>query len=90
MEVHFDNLGPETWGNLDILKTLASKFVCVNYHMNNNGCFKSPYRKLPSHAFEVTLINKKLINVKSDRRSFTEHPLNAPNTNIKADCQMHD
>lgn len=94
MEVHFDKLGPETWGNLDILKTLANKFVNVNYHMNNNGCFsvhpsRKGFRKLKSHAFEVTLINRKLIKLKSDSRSFTEHRLNAPNANAN-DCQMQN
>ena len=40
MEIHFQILAPEFWGNLDILRTLASKFVNVNYHINNNGCFR--------------------------------------------------
>jgi hypothetical protein len=43
------------------------KFVNVNLHMNNGGCFRNNMKnhKFNSHAFEVTLINKKLITIKS-------------------------
>jgi hypothetical protein len=37
-ELHFDNLYPEEWGLIDIFKTLLTKFVPVNLHMNNHGC----------------------------------------------------
>lgn len=92
MEVHFDIWAPESWGNMDILKALADKFVNVNYHMNNYGCFQFsqalPFRKLKSPAFEVTLINKKLIKINTPTRSFKEHPLNVPNAPLKEDCQV--
>ena len=56
MESHFDFLGREQWGYLDIYKTLAEKFVNVNFNNNNNGCFQAykpikPERGLKSHAF---------------------------------------
>lgn len=69
MEVHFDEIDPEVWGNLDIFRTLADKFVNVNYHMNNYGCHykeRQPLRRVPSRAFEVALVNKKLIKLHSD------------------------
>ena len=69
-----------------------SKFVSVNYHVNNIVCHNNEvlkYRKLTSGAYEITLVNKKLIELKSDSRSFTEHKLN--NINYKAnglDCPI--
>ncbi len=45
-------------------------------------------RKLPSIAFEVSLINKKLISLHSDSRSFNLHPLNIKNRDYGADCQI--
>ena len=68
-ELHFDEIYPEEWGMLDIFETLMTKFVSVNYHMNNYGCLKG-YRRLKSHAVEVTLINKKLIKMNSNTQSF--------------------
>ena len=84
MEIHFDKWAPESWGNLDILRSLSEKFYNVNYHMNNFGCFSKypkiePYRKLKSHALEVTLVNKKLLKLKSESRSYKMHPLNTIN-----------
>ena len=40
------------------------KFIPVNYHINNNGCYSLQdlvFRKLKSAAYELTLINKKLV-----------------------------
>ncbi len=95
MEAHFDFLGPEQWGYLDIFRTIADKFVNVNYNNNNNGCFKFyrpfiPDRKLLSPAIELTLVNKKYIKLYSQSRSWVRHPLNAPNQPILDDCQHSD
>ena len=61
------------------------KFVPVNLHMNNWGCMNG--RALKSRAVEFSFVNKKLITLKSQTRSFAQHPLNKPNGNIR-DCQM--
>ena len=63
-EFHFDTISRETWGQLDIFRTIMTKFVNVNLHMNNFGCM-SNNRKLRSRAIEVTLVNKKLITLYS-------------------------
>ena len=47
-ELHFDFIYREEWGALDILRTLDSKFVNVNLHMNNYGCMGG--RNLKSRA----------------------------------------
>lgn len=57
MEVHFDSIYPELWGNLDMFKSLLDKFISVNYHINNNACFERidpkimKYRAMPALAF---------------------------------------
>jgi len=59
---------------LDIYRSLMSKFVSVNYHVNNIVCYPEEYqkyRKLKSGAYEITLVNKKIIKLKSDSRSYT-------------------
>ena len=75
MEVHLMN---NRWGHLDIFKNLMEKFVSVNLHMNNYACFRYYSKQLlnkgtPSWAFEVTLVNKNLIKVKSDDKSYKVH-----------------
>ena len=87
-EFHFDEIYHEEWGVLDIIETLTDKFVSVNYHMNNYGCMTGKNnRKLKSRAVEVTLVNKKLITVFSDARSFQVNGLNKPNGSQR-DCQI--
>ena len=49
LELHFVDLYPEEWGMLDIFRTLMTKFVSVNMHMNNNDCLAG--RKLKANAF---------------------------------------
>ena len=70
-----------------MFRSLTDKFVNVNYHFNNNSCFRNG-RKLKSSAFEVTLVNKRLIKKQSNSQSYTEHPLNKRNTDAHLDCQM--
>lgn len=45
IELHFDSIYPEEWGMLDIFRTLSEKFVSVNYHNNNWGCFRAPVQE---------------------------------------------
>ena len=95
IEVHFDMYGPEYWGNLDIFRSILDKFYNINFHFNNHGCYNLFYdpedvklRGLPAHAFEATLINKKLVKLNSPSRTYKEHPLNTPNKAVIPDCQM--
>ena len=71
---------------LDMFETIMSKFVSVNYHMNNHACMRNG-RKLPARALEVTLVNKKLIKKNSESKSFSLHKLNHPNRS-GSDCQV--
>lgn len=61
--------------------------------MTNFACLKrlgadTTNRFYPSFAFEVTLINKKLIKLKSDSRSYVSNSLNRPNRGSLSDCQI--
>ena len=89
-EIHFDQIYPEEWGVLDIFKSLMREFVSVNYHMNNYSCLKRSYRKLGSNAFEVTLVNKRLIKLNSQSRSFKLNSFNRPNAPDLPDCQVEE
>jgi hypothetical protein len=89
IEFHFGNIFPETWGHLDIYRSIADKFIPVNYHPNNFACYPpytTSYRGLKSKAYEMILVNKKLIKLKSNSRSFALHPINSPNDPKRKDC----
>jgi len=55
------------WGNLDIIDSLKERFVSVNLHMNTGSCFGGDraQRHFPAFAIEVSLVNKKVIKLKS-------------------------
>ena len=63
-----------------------TKFVNVNLHMNNYACMSG--RKLKSAAVEFSLVNRNLIKIKSESRSYALNPLNKPNR-YAPDCQMN-
>ena len=73
---------------LDIFRTIMTKFVPVNLHMNNYACLTSPLRRLKSAAIEFTLVNRRLIKLKSESRSYALSTLNLPNRLNAPDCQM--
>ena len=78
-EIHLERTVRQRWGHLDIIKTLASKFVNVNYHIQYLGCFKEKQlkvRSVPGGSVEVTLINRRLIKLRSESRSFALSPEN--------------
>jgi hypothetical protein len=61
--------------------------------MNNNACIgqqmiNTKNRKIPSFAIEVTMVNKRLITLHSNSRSYALHSKNHPNAQQFADCQM--
>ena len=83
MEIHMGFIYPEEWGMLDVYRTLTEHFAVVNIHENNIVCYKSiePWntkrdRRLKTPALETTLVNRKLINIKSQKRSYAWHALN--------------
>jgi hypothetical protein len=87
IEIHIIS---EEWGHLDIFRSLTDKFIPVNFHSNNNGCYPPEIAKkrgLKSFAYEILLVNKKLIKLKSNSRSFALHPINTINDPKQADCQ---
>lgn len=88
-ELHFAHIYREEWGMLDIFRTLMKKFVNVNLHMNNYACNNQANRRLKSFAVEFSLVNRRLIKLKSESRSYAVHPLNTPNKG-GYDCQMSD
>jgi hypothetical protein len=88
-EFHFAEIYREEWGMLDILRSIMSKFVPVNLHMNNWACTNGT-RVLKSKALEYHLVNKNLITLKSEVRSYWNNPLNVKNGPGVPDCQMQD
>lgn len=84
---------PFYWGNVDILKALGEKFVSVSLHMNNNACFnisliEQKSRIFPSKAMEVLLVNKRVVLLNKNTRSYKLHPSFVPNNVQKIDCQI--
>jgi hypothetical protein len=82
MELHLDF--KDEWGILDVLNTLYENFAVVSLHMNNNACdwysdLRHKVRKLPNWFMEIAMVNRRLLKINRDTRSFVEHPLNARN-----------
>ena len=81
INLHFET-GTDVWGQLDIIRSISGEMVPVNVHSNNGGCFKgseAEKRKIPSKNIEVTFVNKRLIKLNSELRSFEEVSLNHAN-----------
>jgi hypothetical protein len=89
-EIHLDQIYKEEWGMLDIFRTLADKFVMVNYHMTNWECRNTALRHLKATVFEFNMVNKKIITVRSQSQTYAQHPLNVVNSFARPDCQMTD
>lgn len=68
----------------------------MNYHMNEDVCFeltpqKAQLRRIKSRAFQVTLVNKDILKLRSDARSYKKHPLYRVNRcSPKLECQMQN
>lgn len=91
MEIHFfesQKNHERFWGNVDIINSLKENFISINLNMNNFGCGKNKGGYYRSSAVEVSLVNKRLIKINSDTRSYKQNPLNAINNRRKRDCQM--
>jgi hypothetical protein len=79
IEMHFADVSPERWGNLEIIRSISKYFVNVNFHVPHWLCLPEPsknFRKIPGRVIEATFVNRKLITLFSDSRSFALHPLN--------------
>lgn len=76
------------------MKTLSESFIPVNYHMNEDVCYeltpeKARLRRVKARAFQVTLIKKDLLKLRSNTRSYKKHPLyRANHCSPKLECQM--
>ena len=80
LEFHIDGPGmkyqPEAhWGNVDIIKALDKHFVSIWLHQNS--CWPPNYhlrskRYMPAYTIEVTLVNRKIIKLNSQKRSHGE------------------
>jgi len=60
-----------------------------NHACVNRGAGSQPNRFYPSFAIEVTLVNKKLIKVNGQTRSYSLNSRNNPNAYFQ-DCQLQD
>lgn len=72
---------------LDTMRTIMDKFVPITIHFNGGLCL--PDRKLKSRTVEFTLVNKKLITLKSNSRSWAPNPLTFGPNHVEK-CQMAD
>ena len=84
----------DVWGNLDIIKGITQYMVPINVHSNNQFCFerKNKKRKIPSGSIQVTFANKRLVNKKSDSRTFLQSAFNRANIVLQGSfvCQIYD
>lgn len=53
----------------------------TNFACQDKSEIDKKNRYFPSFAIEMTFINKKLITIKNNTRSYKLHPLNHPNSN---------
>ncbi|CAM6000585.1 unnamed protein product [Sphagnum balticum] len=92
MEIHhYTGKAHRYWENIDVMTRIAKHYVNVNYHLTDFVCFKDKEKSehfLPSPGVEVTFVNRKLITVNSESRSYEQHPLNHISKPADPDCQL--
>jgi len=69
------------------LENIAVKFIPINIHIDN--CFNKKSMEvhlIPGYTIVVTFINKNIIEIKKDSRTFEPHKLNSNSPN----CQLKD
>ena len=72
---------------VDVVRKLKQTFYVVNLHFNNHAC-SSEAAPLPSAAFQVLFVNKR-IGVLDEAAGTSPHrPLNAPDHRRRPDCQL--
>jgi hypothetical protein len=86
MELHiWDGLKKR---HVEAIRKLKEKFYVVNLHFNNNACVPN-LEPIPSWAFQVLLVNKRLGELDpSAPVPAPVSPLNAPDNPSKPDCQL--
>jgi hypothetical protein len=87
----FDQLAMEIHGAnrdfLEMVRKLKRTFHVAHLHFNNSACAVR-WAPLPSRAYEVLFVNKRIgIHDPSLPRPVLPHPLDAPVTLIRPDCQ---
>lgn len=84
---------PPLEGYLDVINSLKQKFISINFHLNNLQCvydFDSSrsIHKYRSSSVEVTLVNRRLIKLKNEDRTYLTNMKNLISSFMMADCQM--
>jgi hypothetical protein len=70
-----------------VIEKLKTHFHVAHLHFNNFGCMAT-YHPMPSYAWEVLFVNKRLASPTTDTSPITRpDPLDAPNNPNVADCQ---
>lgn len=84
IEMHGDSA--DTWTQYLVVQKLKDQFHVAHLHMNNYGC-GSPQPPMPTYAWEVLFVNKRLATLAPDQRPVLRpHPLDAPNNPAVPDC----
>jgi hypothetical protein len=92
---HNPQITPASQGHLTILESLRQHFLSVNFHIDNHECihdynsYKS-FRKYRSSAIEVTLVNKNLVKLNSEKQEYSSNRQNVISTIMQFDCQMRE
>ena len=84
LNVEFHHVGMPQ--HVAVLKRLKQFFHVAHVHYNNASC-SSAVRPLPSWAFEVLLVSKRIATVDASRLADGWSPLDAPNDPNRPDCQ---
>jgi hypothetical protein len=70
-----------------VIAKLKKHFHVAHLHFNNFGCMPT-YRPMPSYAWEVLFVNKRLASPSTNTDPITRpDPLDAPNNPAVPDCQ---
>ncbi len=70
-----------------LITKLKTQFHVAHLHFNNFGCMPT-YHPMPSYAWEVLFVNKRLASPSTDTSPITRpDPLDAPNNPKAPDCQ---
>jgi hypothetical protein len=71
---------------LEVVRRLDRHFHVAHLHFNNYAC-RDGIAPFPADAYEVLFVNRRLARRDPAGRARLPHPLDAPNTPDRADCQ---
>lgn len=84
IEMHGD--AADTWTQYLLVSKLKDQFHVAHLHINNYGC-GNPQPPMPSYAWEVLFVNKRIGTLAPVQRPVLRpHPLDAPNNAAAPDC----